>query len=272
MAREEPVLDEVVQAFSPLAREALGWYVYLLEDGERQPFYVGKGRGDRAFAHASDAHDVADDHPELQSAKHARILKIENEGGRVRVIVLRHGISSSVQAYEVESAAIDLINRLRPGTLLNVVLGHHHAQRGLMPAAEVEVLYAARPAPPLQVPVLLVSLNQLWRPDIAEDELFEITRGWWKANGPRSDAAQYVLGVHNGVVRSVYKPVTWRKRAPRDRDFQHDAPGKERWGFDGSPAPEMASFLRTSVSRFITTKQWSHLYAGPEPPAAAGPS
>jgi hypothetical protein len=255
-----------VKGFSPLAREALGWYVYLLEDGDGLPFYVGKGRGDRAFAHAKDAQDLAD-HPDLQSAKHERILKIEAGGGQVRVLVLRHGIASSVQAYEVESAAIDLINRLRPGTLLNVVLGHHHAQRGLMAAAEVEVLYAARPAPTLHVPVLLVSLNQLWRPDIDQDELYECTRGWWKANGPRRDAVQYVLGVHNGVVRSVYKPLGWRKRAVGDRDSQYDVPGKERWGFDGQPAPEMASFLRTSVSRFITTKQWSHLYANPEQPA-----
>jgi hypothetical protein len=268
MSRQELALEAVAVTFSALAREALGWYVYLLEDDEGHPFYVGKGRGDRAFAHAEDAKDVAD-HPELQSAKHARILEIQAEGGHTRVMVLRHGISSSVQAYEIESAAIDLINRLRPATLLNVVLGHHHAQRGLMAAAEVEVLYAARPAPKVLMPVLLVSLNRLWRQDITEAELFEITRGWWKARGRRRDAVQYVLGVHNGVVRSVYKPVKWRKRAPGDRDFEHDVSGKERWGFEGEPAPEMAPFLRTSVSRFITTKQWSHLYAGPERPAGS---
>lgn len=233
--------------------------MYLLEDDEG-PFYVGKGRGDRAFAHARDARDVQD-HPELQSAKHARILSVKAAGGQVRVVILRHSIASSGQAYEVESATIDIINRLRPATLLNVVLGHHHAQHGVMPAEEVEVLYAAEPAPPLPVPVLLVSLNRLWRPDLAEGELFEITRGWWKANGLRRDACQYVFGVHNGVVRSVYKPLVWRRRVKGDPGWEDDAPGKERWGFEGQPAPEMAQYLRTSVSRFITTNQWSHLYA-----------
>lgn len=256
-----------MEKFSPLAKEALGWYVYVLEDSEG-PFYVGKGKGDRAFAHSRDATDLAD-HPELQSAKHKRILEVEAAGGRVRVIVLRHGIPSANQAYEVESAAIDLINRLRPETLLNVVLGHHHAQRGLMGAEEVEVIYAAVNAPPLTHNVILVSLNQQWRPDMSEDELYEITHGWWTANGPRRDAAQYVFGVHNGVVRTIYRPTSWRRRRPGDRDWEHDTPGKERWGFTGESSPEMAQYLRTSVSRFLTSNQWSHRYADAEVPNGA---
>ncbi|MHB8339589.1 MAG: hypothetical protein ACYDB7_00205 [Mycobacteriales bacterium] len=44
--------------FSPLAQEALGWYVYLLSDPrDQQIFYVGKGRGGRAFAHEAEALD-----------------------------------------------------------------------------------------------------------------------------------------------------------------------------------------------------------------------
>lgn len=260
-----------MKGFSPLAKESLGWYVYLLEDMDGQPFYVGKGRSDRAFAHSQDARDVAD-HPDLQSAKHARILQIEASGGQVRVMILRHGIFTSTQAYEVESAAIDLINRLRPGQLLNIVLGHHHAQRGLMSAADVEVLYAAPPAPRLPVSVLLVSLNRLWRPDMRDDELLEITRGWWKANGARRDTAQYVFGVHNGVVRTIYRPLSWRARVEGDRGWEDDTPGKPRWGFDGEPAPGMSGFMRTSVARFLTTKQWSHLYAAPESPETASGS
>ncbi len=262
----------MVEHFSPLTKEALGWYVYLLEAPDGSPFYVGKGRGDRAFEHGRDAADVTD-HPELQSAKHARILQIEQTGDRVRVVVLRHGIPSSTQAYEVESAAIDLINRLSPESLLNVVLGHHHAQRGVMLAEDVETVYAAPTAPTLEVPILLVSLNQLWRPDMTEDELFEITHGWWKASGARRHAVQYVFGVHNGVVRTVYRPTAWRRRSTGDRGWEDDVPGKERWGFDGESAPEMAQYMRTSVSRLLTTKQWSHLYAGPEPavPAPAMP-
>jgi hypothetical protein len=125
------------------AREGrLGWYVYLLRDPRTgQIFYIGKGRGDRAFEH-DEAAATSVDHPELQSAKAARITELATAGRRVCVDVLRHGISSESLAYEVESAAIDLANKLSPGTLLNVVLGQD-AERGLMTAGEIEVLYAA---------------------------------------------------------------------------------------------------------------------------------
>jgi uncharacterized protein len=109
-------------------------------------FYIGKGRGDRAFQYQAAA-TTSVDHPEVQSAKAARINEIAAAGGHVQVDVLRHGISSEPQAYEVESAAIDLVNSLSQATLLNVVLGHHHAQRGLMTAEGIEVLHAAPPGP-----------------------------------------------------------------------------------------------------------------------------
>lgn len=37
---------------SPYVAEQLGWYVYLLRDPrDAEVFYVGKGRGNRVFAH-----------------------------------------------------------------------------------------------------------------------------------------------------------------------------------------------------------------------------
>lgn len=110
--------------FSPDSGK-LGWYVYLLRDPRNaEVFYVGKGLGNRAFAHEVAARDVVD-HPELQSAKAARIASITAEHAQVRVEVLRHHLGSSAQAYEVESAAIDVIDAISPDTLLNVVSGHH---------------------------------------------------------------------------------------------------------------------------------------------------
>lgn len=235
-----------MDGFSTLAREQLGWYVYLLRDPrDGRVFYVGKGKGNRAFAHEASAAS-AEDHPGLQSAKAARIAAIAGDGKRVQVDVLRHGIASEPQAYEVESAAIDVVNLLAPGTLLNVVMGHHHVQRGLMPSQEIEVLYAAQPAPALEVPVMLVSLNNRWDPNLSEQELEEATAYWWHARGPRRAKCQYVFGVHNGVVRTVYRPLSWRPRVQGDHGWEEDV-GKTyaRWGFEPAPAPEMAHYLRT---------------------------
>ncbi|GGC18217.1 LEM-3-like GIY-YIG domain-containing protein [Cellulomonas carbonis] len=260
-----------MDAFSSLTAEALGWYVYLLSDpGDGQVFYVGKGVRSRAFDHAMDARANADPE-ELQSAKIRRIRQIEASGSHVGVRVLRHGLASEKLAYEVEAAAIDLVNAMAPGTLLNVVLGHHHAQRGLMSAEELEILYAARPAPRVEVPVMLVSLNRLWTPSMSDGDLYEFTRGWWRVSEDRARRVRYVMGVHNGVVRSVYRPVTWRARTVGDRDYEQDEGRRPRWAFEGEPAPEMAPFLRTSVSRFLV-QQWSHLYVAPEgePPSSSG--
>ena len=254
-----------MDGFSPLAQEQLGWYVYLLRDPrDGEVFYVGKGKGNRAFAHELSA-TAAEDHPELQSAKAQRISEIASAGDRVQIEVLRHGIPSAGQAYEVESAAIDLASLLAPGTLLNVVLGHHHVQRGLRPAQEIEVLHAAKPAPPFTVPVMLVSLNNRWDPRLSAQELEEATCCWWHARGPRRDACKYVLGVHNGVVRTVYRPLKWRPRVKGDPGWEEDE-GKSfaRWGFEAGPAPEMSHYLRTSVRRCIRATQWSILYIDPE--------
>jgi len=86
--------------FSALAKEHLGWYVYLLRDPRTgETFWIGKGRGDRAFQHKAAA-AASVDHPELQSAQAARINEIAGAGGRVSVDVLRQGIRSEPQACE----------------------------------------------------------------------------------------------------------------------------------------------------------------------------
>lgn len=250
--------------FSPLAEENLGWYVYMLTDPrDEEPFYVGKGQLSRAFAHTAEAVDAAD-HPELQSAKHERILDIQASGMDVTVLVLRHAIDTEKQAYVVESAAIDLVNRLKPSQLMNVVLGHHHAQHGLMTAAEIEVLYAAPAAPAPDVTIMLVSLNQLWTPTIKVDDLKDYTAGWWKAGGVFVHQPAYIMGVHNGVVRSVYRPKQWRLQGPGDRGWSEDSGQKgNRWGCEADDAPEMARWLGTSVRRYLTANQWSIRYVKP---------
>lgn len=258
-----------MDGFSPLTQEEVGWYVYLLRDPRNgEVFYVGKGQGNRAFAHAASARDTAD-HPELQTAKAARITEITQSapGVNVHVEILRHRLVSEGFAYEVESATIDVLHATAPGTLLNCVRGHGHEARGWVTAEEIEIFYAAAEAPPLEVPVLLVSLNKLWRPEMSAEALEEITCRWWHSRGPRRDAVRYVFGVHRGIIRSVYRPVNWRQRTEGDRGWEEDKPGTVRWGCDGEEAPEMKHYLRTSIARYLPQpgqqQQWSFRYAGP---------
>lgn len=80
-------------AFAPSVEERIGFYVYLLIDPrDREVFYVGKGAGNRCFAHLTEARktqaDSAGDYSKL-----ARIREIEATGEYVWIDVLRHGLS-----------------------------------------------------------------------------------------------------------------------------------------------------------------------------------
>ena len=45
----------MIHNFSPKTMEALGYYVYVYSDPDtKKPFYVGKGKGNRAFQHLDD--------------------------------------------------------------------------------------------------------------------------------------------------------------------------------------------------------------------------
>ena len=45
----------MIKSFSPKTKEALKYYVYVYSDPDtKEPFYVGKGKGNRAFQHLDD--------------------------------------------------------------------------------------------------------------------------------------------------------------------------------------------------------------------------
>ena len=93
--------------FSPYVIEQVGWYVYALQDPRDQRiFYIGKGKGNRVFAHALAAIEESEDQ---LSAKLTLIKQIHAENLKVNTFILRHGISSEKVAFEIEATAIDLL-------------------------------------------------------------------------------------------------------------------------------------------------------------------
>ncbi|MEX6462844.1 hypothetical protein AB6N35_00520 [Dietzia cinnamea] len=102
--------------------EILGYYVYLLVDPrDGRPFYVGKGRGERANSHEIEAlagHVTLPADPSVTnlpktelSAKTARIAEIHNAGLRPDVWIARYGLTKS-EYTAVEAALIDLLSWL----------------------------------------------------------------------------------------------------------------------------------------------------------------
>ena len=103
---------ETRQEFSPYVVEQIGWYVYALQDPrDKRIFYIGKGKGNRVFAHAQDA---IENQEEETSQKIALIKEIHDSGSEVNSFILRHGIHTEKHAYEVEAALIDLLYLLDP--------------------------------------------------------------------------------------------------------------------------------------------------------------
>jgi hypothetical protein len=244
--------------FSEIVEERIGWYVYLLRDPrDGAVFYVGKGVGSRAFAHARQAEGqfVEDDDPEaVRQAKIQRLLDIAAEGETVIVEILRHGIPSAAVAYEVEAAAIDLC-RATGATLTNIQGGHHSGERGWASAAVVASIYDAEPAPAIDVPLILVRVPRLWQPSMTPGEVHEITRGWWRLAAHKGPRARFAATVSKGVVRAAYRIDAWRERVPGDRDWQHDIGKAPRVGFIGMPAPELSPLLNKSVKHLFKQGQ-----------------
>lgn len=95
----------------------------------------------------------------------------------------------------------------------------------------------------ITLPCVVFRVSQLWSEGMDEDDLYDITCGWW-VTGPKREQAQYALAVAKGVVRGVYLMHDWR---PRQYDNDGNPETKTRWGFDGEPASDQAHLVGLDV-------------------------
>lgn len=57
--------------------------------------------------------------------------------------------------------------------------------------------------------VIAIKINQVYRENMTELELYEATRGYWKINVKRAEMADYVFSVYKGIIKEVYKIKEW---------------------------------------------------------------
>lgn len=240
----------MTEQFSPIVQENLGWYVYALADPrDGRLFYIGKGKGNRVFAHAADATGG-----DAETEKLTLIREILASGNTVETLILRHAIPNEKQAYLVESVLIDfatmLVDRnmdLRTG-LTNIASGHNSEFLGIMSTSDVIGLYNAKPAPKFKEKGILFRIPQRWSLAMPAADLYESTHGWWVL-GERRTEAKYAFAVSKGVIREIYRINSWRKRTEGDRGYEEGE--RARWGFDGEVATEMEHFKHTSVAHLF---------------------
>jgi hypothetical protein len=219
--RDEPRV-EGIDGFPPGVAEKLGTYVYRLIDPRNgETFYVGKGKGDRLFAHIRLGKALEGD--ELDN-KVKRIRLIHMAGLEVEHVIHRHGMDDAT-AFEVEAALIDAY----PG--LTNIAGGSGGDFGVLHAKEVITRYCAEPAV-FRHRALLISVNR----SASEKSLYDAVRYAWKINPRKASQAEVVLATQRGMIVGAFLAREWLEATEANFPGFEAAPG--RYAFIGGEAPD----------------------------------
>jgi len=192
----------------------------LIDPRNGETFYVGKGKGDRVFAHIRGEEQKKGDD---LTDKIKRIREIRNAGLQVGHVIHRHGMDEKT-AFEVESALIDAY----PG-LTNIVGGSGSGDYGSRHAFEIIRQYTAEPAY-FKHKAILISVNR----SIEERSMYEATRLAWKLNPKKANQADVILSTRLGLIVGAFIAEKWLPVTPENFPDREELPG--RYGFYGVEA------------------------------------
>ncbi|MBN2659129.1 MAG: hypothetical protein JXR86_18895 [Spirochaetales bacterium] len=225
-----------ISEFPPEVISELKYYVYRLIDPRNgETFYVGKGKGNRVFQHMKGA--IASEDSDEVTDKIKTINDIHSAGLDVIHVIHRHGMDEDM-AFEVEAALIDAysgVTNLQGGTGSN--------DYGPMNSLEIINKYAAEEAV-FQHKVLMITINRL----ASERGIYDATRFSWKISKNKVKEVEYVLGVIQGMIVGVFKPIKWMDATVENfPEFHEDAPG--RIAFVGEDAEDyiLQQYMRKRV-------------------------
>jgi len=213
--------SRVLNRFPPELNRLLKSYVYLYSNPKNgQPFYLGKGKGNRAFVHLKDTQE---------REKTLRIKAIRDRGQQPQIDLLCYGLSDDLASL-VEASAIALLGR---PPLVNLVGGEFAMGFGRVSARELILKESARPVK-VKEDSILIRINRRYRCNLSAHELYEVTRGVWKL-GMRRYKAKYAMAVYQGIVREVYRIDRWVPAGYSEYTTRKPEEVKKqgRWEFEG---------------------------------------
>ncbi len=212
-----------VESFPEEVAKQLKTYVYRLIDPRNgETFYVGKGKGNRVFAHIHA--EVAQEGDEINN-KLRRIREIRLAGFEVAHVIHRHGMDEKT-AFEVEAALIDAY----PG-ITNIAGGAGTSEYGAMHAKEIIRRYSAEPAV-FRHKAIMISINR----SSAETSLYEATRYAWRINKSNANQAEVILSTVRGLIVGAFVAEKWLAATAVNFPGREDVPG--RLGFIGHEASD----------------------------------
>lgn len=195
---KESIKMNLQNEFSPSLIKKIGYYVYLYSHPKtNEVFYVGKGKGNRAFSHLFDA---------AESEKSKFIAELRKQNLEPKIEILIHGLESDT-ALKVESSVIDLLGIKN---LTNIQLGYKSAEFGRMSPQQLSSIYSADKIT-IDVPAMLIRINQLFRHNMSPMELYDVTRSSWRVNLENAQKSKYAFAIYQGVIQEVYEILGWYK-------------------------------------------------------------
>lgn len=230
----------MIEEFSPEVHEKLKYYVYRLVDPRNgKTFYVGKGKGNRVFQHATSVDpdkfykentDFEPTEDNKDPAKIKKIAEIKHSGLDVIHIIQRWGMSDTT-AFEVESAFIDYFGLEH---LTNKQKGHGD-EHGMRWTDDLNKELSAKPFEdydpknPTKCPkFILIKIND-YSINLKNNDIYEAVRASWRINPDIANKYPYVLAVRYGIVIGVYQI--------NEKGWKKTADGKRAY-FEGSEAPD----------------------------------
>jgi hypothetical protein len=214
-------MPDEITSFNSEVIMRLRTYVYRLIDPRNgETFYVGKGKGNRVFAHIRS--ELIEDDP---NNKMRRIRDIHLSGFEVAHVIHRHGMEDNT-AFEVEAALMDAY----PG-LTNIASGIGNSEFGAMHALEIIRRYAAEPAE-FTDKALLISVNR----SAVDVPLYEATRYAWKISLTKAKHAEVILSTIQGLIVGAFVATQWLPATAEYFPGREPVPG--RYGFVGADAPK----------------------------------
>jgi hypothetical protein len=226
--------------FDSLTAEKLEYYVYaLINPINNKPFYIGKGKENRVFAHKEEVLKNKD--LSSISLKAEEIVSILNSGLDIEHIIIRHGLKES-ESFLLESTLIDFINFFDE-KLKNRVLGHESNFYGIKTTDEIIRLYNAPKLEKLFHEVIIININRNYlKAKSNNSSIYEVTKQAWRIGESKRKIVKYALAEYQGIIIGVYKISDWYPVTTNNNKYNN------RWGFNGKKAESEISDLYLNKS------------------------
>jgi len=197
----------------------------LINPINNKPFYIGKGKGNRVFAHKE---DVLNRNTQ-NSLKEDEIISILESGLDIKHIIIRHGLKEN-ESFLLESTLIDFINYFDE-KLKNIVSGHESDFYGIKTTDEIIRQYNAPKLEKLDHAIIIININRNYaKARSLSNSIYEATKQAWVVSQSRRDTVKFALSEFEGIIIGVFEIKEWYPVVTQNNKLNN------RWGFIGEQA------------------------------------